>query len=256
MFTIFSRKKTITLECFTSNELVYTLTPIVKSTQNFPDWFKKVEDSKIDKDEKGFLVHKPTIKRCYGFLELYKKSITMESWADFKYEVTPNDGYKYLLTLQNVNPVEHHQWQRGEGFKNYYHTKLTSPWHFREKTGVYFMMSPHVWNLEDYYFTIPSAIINFNLQHATNINIFIPKPKKEAYEFLIPNGHPIVHFTPLIHDVKVKIKNYLVDDSELGKLAKHPRLSYVRGFNSLLDLQKRNEKRNIKKCPFNFGDKL
>ena len=254
MFTIFSRKKTITLECFTSNELVYTLTPIVKSTQNFPDWFKKVEDSKIDKDEKGFLVHKPTIKRCYGFLELYKKSITMESWADIKYEVTPKDGYKYLFTHGKAE--EHPQCQRGEGFKNYYHTKLTSPWHFREKTGVYFMLSPHVWNLENYYFTIPSGILNFDLQHGTNVNIFLPKPKKETYEFLIPNGHPLVHFTPLDHNIKVKIKNYLVDESELKKINGNLRISYIRGFNYLLDLKKRNEKRNIKKCPFNFGDKI
>ena len=254
MFTIFSRKKTITLECFTTSDLTYKLTPIVKSTQNFPDWFKKLEDSKIEKDEKGFLSSKLTMKRCYGFLELYKKSITMESWADIKYEVTPNDGYKYLFT--HGNPEEHSQTQRGDGFKNYYHTKLLSPWFFKEKTGVYFMLSPHVWNLEDYYFIIPSGILNFDLQHGTNVNIFLPKPKKETYEFLIPNGHPLVHFTPLDHNIKVKIKNYLVDESELKKINGNLRISYIRGFNYLLDLKKRNEKRNIKKCPFNFGDKI
>ena len=254
MLTLINRKKEIILECFTSNAMAYQLTPIVKSTHNFPKWFKDIPDTKLDKNENGNFMQYPTLKRCVGFLELYKKSVSLECWGDIKYEVTPNNGYKYYFS--NGTAQEHHDYQRGEGFKNYYHTKLLSPWFFKEKTGVYFMLSPHVWNLENYYFTIPSGILNFDLQHGTNVNIFLPKPKKETYEFLIPTGHPLVHFTPLDHNIKVKIKNYLVDESELKKINGNLRISYIRGFNYLLDLKKRNEKRNIKKCPFNFGDKI
>ena len=56
----------------------------------------------------------PTLKRCVGFLELYKKSVSLECWGDIKYEVTPNNGYKYYFS--NGTAQEHHDYQRGEGY--------------------------------------------------------------------------------------------------------------------------------------------
>ena len=253
MLTLINRKKEIILECFTSNAMAYQLTPIVKSTHNFPKWFKDIPDTKLDKNENGNFMQYPTLKRCVGFLELYKKSVSLECWGDIKYEVTPNNGYKYYFS--NGTAQEHHNYQRGEGFKNYYHTKLISPWFFREKTGIHFMISPHVWNLEDYYITIPSGILNFDLQHSTNVNIFLPKPKQSIYEFSFTIGDPLIHFTPL-SESKIKIKNYLVTDSELMLLAKDIKNSFVGGFKLLQRMKKRTDERmkKEKKCPFNFGD--
>jgi len=254
MFSFFHRTPEIHLDCFTCDNDVYMNTPIVKAGKTFPDWFKE-----LPKAEHRFLIDEKTenhlhktnhnLKNCQGFLELYKKGIVLESWCDYHME----------MNMENLTP--HYWWsglgggihfhaksQIGNGFTNYHHMKLVSPWYIQEKTGVKFMWVGAEWALDKFNFKILPAVVSFDTQNFTNVNIMYPY---ETKEFTIPIGNPLVHVIPLSEKI-LKFKNHLVKSNELNKIVlKTSRVSFY-GWKKVLELRNRNKKRGT--CPFGFGD--
>lgn len=241
MFTFFHRRKKIVVDCFTSDGFAYEYAPIVRGSKVFPDWWTKLPIKSVDNPDFDLLHN--NMRKCYGFLELYKRSIIVPSWTDLKFKVTPDKGYTWIKSSGEA-PVEHPKTQFENGFNDYYHSKLTSPWVLKEKTGVHFLLTAATWNLENYDFLILPGVIEYNLNHGTNINMFLPK-KKTEYSFFVPVGKPLVHLIP-VSDSKIEIRNHLISLDEI--IRKFPPPSSLRGIFPLLDM-----KRKEKKCPFGFS---
>jgi len=247
MFTFFHRSKTIEVNCFTPNNFAYEYAPIVRGTKAFPDWWKKlpIGDAANDIEYKET---KKNMRKCYGFIELYKRSLVIPSWTDLHYKVTPDKGYNWLKGSHSANsPQEHDKIQYQGGFDNYYHTKLMSPWYIKESTGIHFLFTAASWNLENYDFTIPPGLLEFSVNHGTHVNMFLPK-KKQDYSFFIPTGKPLVHLIPLDEKVKINLRCHLLTEQEFKKLEVIP--GTLAGVYSLHSLKKQQ---NEKKCPFGFG---
>jgi hypothetical protein len=243
MFTFFHRRKKTVVDCFTADSFAYEYAPIIRGSKAFPSWWTKLPmgdpENNID-----YNLEQKNMRRCYGFLELYKRSIIIPSWTDIRFKVTPDKGYTWLKSTGPA-PEEHAQSQYEGGFTGYYHTKLSSPWVFKEKSGVQFLFTPTTWNLENYDFLMPPGVLEFTTNHGTNVNLFLPK-KKTDYSFFIPVGKPLVHIIPLQSDAKIEIRNHLISREELNKIAPAP--STMRGIFPLLDIKSKE-----KKCPFGFS---
>jgi hypothetical protein len=242
MFTFFHRRKKVTVDCFTSDGYAYKYAPIIRGPKAFPNWWTKLPVAD-PYDINYSSVKDMNMRKCYGFLELYKRSIILPSWTDFRFKVTPNNGYTWIK-VSGPDPAEHSKIQFDGGFNDYYHSKLVSPWSFKEKTDVHFLFTAATWNLENYDFLIPPGVMEFGVNHNTNINLLIPK-KKNEYFFYIPVAKPLVHMIP-ISDKKIEIRNHLISQDEMDRM--FPPTTTMRGINPLLDIMYKE-----KKCPFGFN---
>ena len=240
MFMFFHRRKKIIVDCLTDNPFAYDYAHIIRGSKAFPEWWKQLPDK--DMRVINLLPEYRNMRQCYGFLEFYKGSIILPSWSDYHFKVTKDDGYYYNYSNGSA-PIQHAKSQYEGGFNDYYHAKLTSPWMFREKTGVKFLFTASTWNLEGYDFLTLPGCTEYSVNHATSVNILIPK-KSETYSFFIPTNKPLVNIFPLSEN-KIQIKNHLVDEVEMKKLS-HP--ATLRGIYPLFDIKKK-----AKRCPFGFS---
>lgn len=254
MFSFFHRTSTINMDCFVNSAYVHENVPIVNAHKTYPQWWldlpighkREFDFSDIDKKNVNLFdsVQKNNnMKNCYGFLEFYKRGAVVESWCDFRYKVGVA-GYKFFCS-DGMAPLEHSNHQRGEGFKDYHHTKLVNPWLFNVKDDVKFLLVSAQWSLDKYNFVIPPGILNFNLVNMSHINILLPK---NNYEFEISIGQPLVHLIPL-SDKNLKIKNHLITQEEHTKMINLVGTSYY-GWRRKMELIFRNKKRKENKCPF------
>ena len=246
MFTFFHRKPKIVFDCFTTSNLVYEYAPITLGVRSYPDWWKSLPNPNNGDAE---TVSLKNMKRCFGFTELFKRSFVLNSWCDMHYRVTPNDGYKFNVSGGEL-PSEHNKEQYDGSFNSYYHTKLIGPWHIREKSAVPCAFISADWHHDAYNFKIVPGVVQYRENSSTNVNIMLPK-LKQTYDFFIPIGMPLVHIIPMIDDKKFEMRNHLVTIEELIKIKKMP--SVFSGFNTLLNIKRKQEEQTKSKCPFHFG---
>lgn len=248
MFTFFHRTPVIHLDCFTYMGHIHELTPIVSAAKAAPAWWKNLDTGHMSYDWKYFSPPRKTLtmKSCHGFVELYKRGVILENWCDLRLQVT-DAGFKYMHS-SGEKPSEHPRFQLGEGFKNFYHLKLASPWIFREKQGIKFHFNGAMWSLEDYNIRVVPGVVDYRSNGYTNVNIMIPR---DPIEYTIPVGQPLVHIMPL-SDKKLKVKNHLISRLEYDTMCRHS-ASYYSGWKAVNKLLQRNDSRKSG-CPFGFGD--
>lgn len=247
MFSIFNKRNKVIVDCFTYDRSSFELTPIIQSYKAMPTWWKELENYGIGNSLKSNNDEK-NMKKCYGFTELYKKSLTLECWTDINIKVLPNnEGYRYYIAT-DLPPEDHPRRQYGTLYENDYHIKLLSPWRIHEKTGIKFAFMPAVWELDKLRnITILSGIIEFQMNLETNVNMFLRQPEKDAYEMTINLGQPLVQIIPLT-EKDIELKTHLVNLKEFEKM--NSVFRSFRGHREVLRLKKRNENRKDKKCPF------
>jgi hypothetical protein len=244
MFSFFHRKKKVVVDCFTTLTPVFEYTPIVRASKTFPDWWKNLPTVGPLKVVNGIYEKHNNMKGCYGFTELYKRGLVIESWSDMHIKVTQN-SYDFHTSIGAL-PLCHSTDEYEGGFKDFHHMKMISPWHFKEKTGMKFLFMGAEWNNELPYKTLP-GVVEFKNVSGTNVNIMMPKMNFD-YEIDIKIGQPLVHLVPLMDDVDVKIKCHLVSEGEMATKQLWGAVSYG-GMRNLIKLRNRNEKRKSK-CPF------
>ena len=130
----------------------------------------------------------------YGFIELHKQSFVLRCWSDILFSVTENEGYKYNFLRGNTTLGEHTPQQYNHAFSNFYHAKLLSPWFIREKTGIHFAYVANHWHNEHVDYMLPNAIVRYDWQGTTNVNMFIPKKNFVAVVNFIVSSAILVHF--------------------------------------------------------------
>ena len=252
MFSIFNKKKKVVVDCFTDDRIAYELVPITKASYNFPEWWKNLPDvskiKDIDDATKRIGINAPpnNMKRCWGFTELYKRGVMIRNWCDLMIEADSNhDSFKYVYSI-GKSPAPHPSSQYNNGFKNSFHIKLESPWLFKEKEGIPFLMIGAFWNNDDRDFDVCPGIMQFNLSSSTNINLFFSK-KDKKYNFTIELGRPLAQLIPLRDDLDIEYKCHIINSEEYNKL----NIIHKASFNGIYSVNKFLKKEKSKgKCPF------
>jgi hypothetical protein len=244
----FTRKKTVVVDCFTAHLNAYTFAPIVKTTKTMPNWFKKLPNP-------GF--GNPTIypksnnnmRRCYGFVELYKRGFVIEHWSDLHVEV--NRHGTQVSGSDIKDPISHPKILYAGAFDNWHHMKLDSPWAIREKSGIHFAWIGADWALDHYQLKVLPGVLEFKINHSANINMMLPI-KEDPYSLYIEVGQPLVQVIPMRDDLNFDYRVHLVTEGEMNTVRSV--LPSFKGFNTLKRLVDRNEERaaSDKKCPFRF----
>ena len=215
MFTFFHRKKTITVDCFTAEASTYKATPVQMAKHNIPQWFKTLPKINWQTNPRN-KIKDTNMRGCVGFIDLYKRGFILESWADFKINISQNDDKVYMEWSTGSQPAHHSSDQYNNYFEYHKHLKLISPWFLQEKTGVPFIMQPASWTHRNLPVLIPPGVLDFKYQCVTNVNILFPVADQD-YEITIPLGQPLVHFVPLRDDYNYKVANHLVSIDEISR---------------------------------------
>lgn len=212
-------EKTINLDCFTAIEQLPELFPILPTTKALPAWYRNLP-MEVSANSPVFpSLTLSTIKGCSGIKDFFTNSITIPNWIEHRISVKPS-GEVHFMALREDMKLDSHdvRIQMGNAMPNYTHVKLSSPWRFKEKSGVNWVFTQAVWHHTDpCEFSIPPGIIDYKYQHTTNVNILVPWPKSDLKEVIIPSGKPLVQLVPM-SDKQVKIHMHVITEQELKKM--------------------------------------
>lgn len=216
----FCKPKTITLDAFTSKPQVAELLAPDYASKFKPRWWYDVPTEGEIILPSGIAVKNNTIKRCRGFKDYYSNAaIVIPLWDSFILEF--NDAGSRFSFAGNDSHMEYQiDIQRGpEYLKDFHQMKLSSPWRFKEKSGINFLFSQAFYNFKDpTKFIMPPAIVNYRYQAATEVNFFVRKPNEGDVERLeLEAGHPLVHLTPM-SEARVVVKTHVVSNEDLRKV--------------------------------------
>jgi hypothetical protein len=255
MIFLFKKKK-IVVDCFTPFKSVYEGYPIQNSMNFFPKEISKIKSFYTEKHPQTNIdMQMPTIKRCVGIIDYYKTGFIIPMWTDFigqpRTAAEGSTSIGLITSPFSFAPHPHWQYKDTGMFDTHFHIKLDSPWNIKENSGVRFTWNPCTWNLHSHSknFIVPPAVISFDVQCGTHINMFIDKTSDK---FTLYAGTPMVHLVPL-SDQEVDIKCHLVDVEEYltyGIPQEFSRIlpnRYAR-YKTIV-----KNKQNKKGCPFGFG---
>ena len=240
----FHKPKQVVVDCLTVEPLIKDLFPIQKSNKFYPDWWKLLPNSYTTPHS---LNEFGTMKGCTGFTDLFKNSLTVPMWSDFKLRVDENKNFAYQFADQKSNLVLHDKEQRQGLMPTHEHIKFIAPWQLVTKSDIQFVVMQPIWNqngLEQ--FITPPGMVNFKYQHNVNINLFF-QPSVEG-DYVFEAGQPVLTIVPITEGV-VEFRNHVVSEEEWMKVNNiHSQVKFLDKYK----FTKRNyEKKG--KCPFGFG---
>lgn len=166
----------------------------------------------------------PTMRTCPGFVDLYKRSISIPMWVDMT--IIHEDGRIKDVDVAGISKggehefvEQHHPVQWGDGFQNYVHVKLKAPWAVTCNNDTQFLMHDAIWDRDTVTYTVPPGILDFRYQSACQINMFLPRTKYHT-ETKIAAGTIIAYLTPMI-DTKLTVEKKYVNREEWYSLQKY-----------------------------------
>lgn len=218
MMFFFKRKK-IHLDCFTQYGVIANDSPIAKTSEFIPEWWRKLPLTVPATNEYGVELQNPTMRSCIGFTELYRLGVTIPLWSDLNIRIA-SDNYSYQYKMPNNSISDHPPIQHGFTYKNFIHIKITNPWFFKEKTGVSFLCVENPWEklLHHPKMQIMSGVLNFDYQHSCHINAFFTK-ESQPYQYNLETGLPLMQLVPL-SDNQIEPHVHVVDDAEYLRIAR------------------------------------
>lgn len=247
----FFRKKTIVVDAFTSMAAVHEFYPIKPARNFFPDWWKQMPSHVEQFTPFGVPIPHATIKRCEGFIDLYKNGFVIPLWSDLNIKTTKDGSYGYVFSASNSPQISQHpSFELGDEFKDLIHMKMYSPWILQEKTGLNFVYKQPFWNQIDLLGDVftPPGVINYKHQITTNVNLLFKKQDK-IYNF--QQGMPLAHIIPMSEN-EVNLKTHLIDVKEFNLIQEKylHRGSFLNKYKKMKNLHDKIES----KCPFGFGE--
>lgn len=212
----FVKPSKINLDLFTTSVMVYNMAKIEPAIKFVPQWWKDLPSSVGDHPH----VRNGTLKKCSGFIELYKAGFIIPMWCDLAVDIGPigSNFYRYQYSDRKSMAEEHPEIQRKNfcNKENYQHLKLTSPWYVTSKQSIDCVFMDVVWNDVNLLpYRVLTGILNFKYANQLNVNMMFIKKENEQ-NILIPYKTPIVHLIPMT-DKKIKLNYHLVDEKELDK---------------------------------------
>jgi hypothetical protein len=209
---IFFKKKHIVLDCFTSEAGLAEVFPIAPIINNMPSWWKSCPNTA---PAINYLMELSTVKRCPGIKDLFKTALAVPAWNEYILYKNSEHGFSHLGPTQLAAGVEHQANQLGPFYEEYFHFKFISPWYFKEKTGIKWIMIGPSWH-QDSNLIVPPGILEFKTQHSTHINI-VSRKEEANIEYRIKAGEPLAYLVPLTENT-VKIKTHVVSQEEIRKM--------------------------------------
>lgn len=247
------KKKKIVLRCVTNRLDVASVAPVTHANKCFPDWWKALPKQRRDKTNR--LV--TTLKTCYGLTNHYSRGVIIPMWCDLEIELGPNaDEYRYQYSDLKSTALVHSTSQRGSYLDPslYQHLKLDSPWRFYCDEKVDFIFQEPTWSMDNLnnYRILPGTV-DFRYQHATNINMMLPRDINNIKSFIIPLGQPLIHIIPCDNR---EIKLEIVSDPDEYRYLENKEGQGLTFVNRYLNRRRLEEKHEAEsKCPFGFGKK-
>ena len=224
MFSILKRRW-IDVFCYTDDVNAYEYFPIRRAREFIPQWWKDIPNVYHDSEEryKTLATRKPTMKRCPGIIEYYKKGFMIPLWTDIEVVVNKNINKEgWSIALANGDEAERHpDFQKGNFLPsgNWFFNKIISPWRVETSHHLDFMyIQPH-WSLGELNtdIMIPNGYNTFYKgNHSTHVQLFINKQFDKVIN--IESGTPIVHLVPLT-EKKIKL-HVLYDENRCSLLDK------------------------------------
>jgi len=245
MFSILKRNW-VDLFCFTNNKTAYDYFPISRARDFIPQWWKDIpintSNPARENEIQSVSNQVPTMKRCPGIIEYYKKGFMLPLWSDVEI-INDNENISFsIVSSAGGNGFDSHLPTQKGGFLSndiWKHIKIFSPWVFETSEKVDFLyLQPH-WNLNELNkdILIPNGHIDFYINHAIEIQLFFNKNTSDTVT-TIKAGTPMLHLVPLT-DKKIKL-HVLYDNSAFDRLADH-KISFIGDYyRKLKECQKRN----------------
>jgi len=221
MFSILKRNW-IDIFCYTDNVNAHEYFPIRKARDFIPQWWKDIP-SFMYKEHNSFKTlgnRIPSMKKCPGIIEYYKKGLMIPLWTDIEFIIDKNvneNGWSTAVA-DGVDVEPHADIQKGAFLSsgNWFHNKIISPWMIETKVPLDFLyLQPH-WNLNELNkdVMIPNGYNSFYKgNHSTHIQMFINKESDRIVN--IYAGTPILHLVPL---TEKKIKIHVSYDENSARL--------------------------------------
>lgn len=237
----FFKKKEIVLDCFCADEYLLRTQPVERSTRFYPEWWRKLDSNIKEGKWPG-----STIKRCVGFTDYFTNSFTIPLWSDLAIKIDENRLFEWQFSDKKSKADVHPPEQRGEYLpeSSYGHMKLISPWVFKTKEDIKFAWSSPIWNFDmPDSIIIPPAVLSFNIQHQSNVNLFVNL--RDQKNLLIPFGQPMAQLLPMT-ERKVKLVRHLVDEKEIERIANiQSSVSFINKYRSI-----KNNLERFSDCPY------
>ena len=213
MFDIFVKRKKVSIDFFTSDELAYNYGKPVKATKVLPRWFTEMDSTYPAEDGQIGT----TIKKCPGIISMHNKSIALTSWFEFSMQVEPSGQTKVNFGQIQPDIVQHNK-QQFEPFvrgTNAFSLKINSPWFLKFSRDMMFTLTEPSWYNYKLFdaMTLMPGILESKYTNHPNLN-FIVRPGAATKKLFIEPGDPIGLLTPLTED-DVEIHTHVVSESEL-----------------------------------------
>lgn len=240
----FFRRKPIYVDLFATDGGVFEYSKPDYANRFIPEWLTKTKG--INNEGK---VPFPTIKRCPGLLDTFKRGIIKPLWQDLMIEVSAQEKMYWWYAADgvtaNIDSHKSEQWDTFVSPDDFAHMKLNSPWLIKTKEDVHWQTMPCYWNerMQPNYHVVP-GIINTKFVHNMNVNIFMRY--NPSRKFMISHGTPIDHYMPLT-DRPIKIKHHFVSQQEYRRIDAH-KYMFIGPHNS----EVADDRKKKSKCPFGF----
>jgi len=238
------REKPVHLDIFTDDLYVYEYFPIVKSSNNYPTWWKNIDKNIENPNIRGITSN--SMKRCAGFLDLFKNSYIVPLWEELVFNIDSNNNVSHFSSSDSIHISSHPPYQRGDFLpENYYtHVKISTPWVARSNISLNYLSVSPTWYDSNFidYFHVPPGIKDYYFTSSMNAHGILRK-ESGAY-FILKAGTPLYHILP-ITEKKVKL-NCHYDPEEVRKidsLTSFNRFSHNHGYYKIKKYLKKN---NIK----------
>jgi hypothetical protein len=152
-----------------------------------------------------------------------KSEMMLKMWGDLDISVFPDGRWtQYTRPGFDISAGEHSKIQFGEAYNNRLALKLNSPWFFVANDNTKFMfMEAHYSTsyFRDNNILFPPGIIEYKLQHSTNVHLNVPIPKEQQI-INLKLGMPLVSMFPLT-ERPVEVETKLIPVNEWNEINSH-----------------------------------
>lgn len=208
IFSIFVKKSTIHVDCFTYFEDVYNLFPPIEARHSIPSFYKNLSPTV---EHTG--IQRGTMKTCPGVNYLFNSGFIVPNCQEIFVKIQEDNDIDWFPAGAAES---HNSLQWGAALKNYHHLKIVTPWLVKENTGTKFLMTNLFWHDNDFKPLAVNGMLEFKYQHSINVNLVIPKnifPR----DFSISPGKELAQVIPLT-DKTVKLHTHLISIQEYQKM--------------------------------------
>jgi len=210
----FFRSSKLHLDCFTTSSGVITYSPVDYAIKHIPDWWRKLPKQVFYDGNTTF--PQATMRTCTGMYEYYSKSVCMPMWSDLNVAVS-NGEYSWQFSDFQTEAIVHGKEQYvGFTSSDEGHLKLVSPWLFRTKEDVSWIISHPTYSLKKLFdYTVLPGVLNFKHQPATNLQLLFSLKVDKTLN--IAHGTPMQLLTPMSNK-RIVVHRHLVTEAVYKKI--------------------------------------